>query len=117
MRLDPLTEAWTIFSESRPIPPAFGSVLPEAKGASPFTADHEQYAAHALHTAPGVGDGWQVRVVPNRAPIVRVEGDPTRRSDGFYDRMDGVGGLRDGKRRHGFAQRLLVFNIRHDHGR
>ncbi len=91
MRLDPLTEAWTIFSESRPIPPAFGSVLAEAKTASPFTAGREHHAAHALHTAPAQGEGWQVRVVPNRAPIVRVEGDPTRQSDGFYDRMDGVG--------------------------
>ena len=91
MRLDPLTEAWTIFSESRPLPPAFGSVLAEAKAASPFTAGHEHHAAHALHTAHAPGDGWQVRVVPNRAPIVRVEGDATRRSDGFYDRMDGVG--------------------------
>ncbi len=91
MRLDPLTEAWTIFSESRPIPPAFGSVLAEAKAASPFTAGQERHAAHALHTAHAPDDGWQVRVVPNRAPIVRVEGDPTRRSDGFYDRMDGVG--------------------------
>ena len=91
MRLDPLTEAWTIFSEARPIPPAFESVRMEAKGVSPFAAGQEQHAAHALFTAPGEGGGWQVRVVPNRAPVVRVEGDPTRRSDGFYDRMDGVG--------------------------
>ncbi len=91
MRRDPLTEAWTIFSESRPSPPAFGSVLPEAKAASPFTAGSESLAPHAMHTAPAQGGGWQVRVVPNRAPIVRVEGDPTPRSDGFYDRMDGVG--------------------------
>jgi len=91
MRLDPLTEAWTIFSEARPIPPAFGSVRAEAKGVSPFAAGQEQHAAHALFTAPGEGGGWQVRVVPNRAPVVRVEGDATRRSDGFYDRMDGVG--------------------------
>ena len=91
MRLDPLTEAWTIFSEARPIPPAFESVRMEAKGVSPFAAGQEQHAAHALFTAPGEGGGWQVRVVPNRAPVVRVEGDATRRSDGFYDRMDGVG--------------------------
>jgi UDPglucose--hexose-1-phosphate uridylyltransferase len=91
MRLDPLTEAWTIFSESRPTPPAFGSVRAEARLASPFVAGKENLAAHALHTVHGSGDGWQVRVVPNRAPIVRVEGDPVRSSDGFYDRMDGVG--------------------------
>lgn len=91
MRLDPLTEAWTIFSESRPVPPAFGSVLPERTAISPFTAGHEQNARQALHTAPAESAGWQVRVVPNRAPIVRVEGDATPQGDGFYDRMDGVG--------------------------
>ena len=91
MRLDPLTEAWTIFSEARPIPPAFGSVRAELKEESPFTAGRGEHAAHALFTASGQGGDWQVRVVPNRAPILRVEGDATRRSDGFYDRMDGVG--------------------------
>jgi UDPglucose--hexose-1-phosphate uridylyltransferase len=34
---------------------------------------------------------WKVRVVPNRAPLLRVEGDASRRADGFYDHMDGVG--------------------------
>jgi UDPglucose--hexose-1-phosphate uridylyltransferase len=43
-----------------------------------------------MHEAAGA-DGWQVRVVPNRTPMLRVEGDATPRADGFYDRMDGVG--------------------------
>ena len=91
MRLDPLTQAWTIFSETRPVPPAFGSVLREPKKESPFTAGSERFAPQALHTVPAANNGWQVRVVPNRAPILRVEGDAARHSDGFYDRMDGVG--------------------------
>jgi UDPglucose--hexose-1-phosphate uridylyltransferase len=89
MRLDPLTQAWTVFSASRPIPPAFGSVRSEAPRESPFTAGSERFAPQALHASPG--PEWQVRVVPNRAPILRVEGDAARHSDGFYDRMDGVG--------------------------
>jgi UDPglucose--hexose-1-phosphate uridylyltransferase len=89
MRLDPLTQAWTIFSATRPIPPAFGSVHREAPGASPFVAGLEGFAGPALLATPG--PDWQVRVVPNRAPILRVEGDAARRADGFYDRMDGVG--------------------------
>ncbi len=89
MRLDPLTQAWTIFSRAQPIPPAFASVLSEAPHDSPFVAGAEQFAPHALHTSPG--PVWQVRVVPNRTPILRVEGDAGRCSDGFYDRMDGVG--------------------------
>jgi len=89
MRLDPLTQAWTIFSASRPIPPAFGSVHDEPAKESPFVAGREHLTGPPLHTAPH--PEWRVRVVPNRAPILRVEGDAARRADGFYDRMDGVG--------------------------
>ncbi len=93
MRLDPLTRAWTLFSDARALPPAFGSVLAE-NGASavpnPFLRGRERFAPHTLHEAKN-GDGWKVRVVPNRSPAVQVEGDPTRHPDGFYDRMDGVG--------------------------
>jgi UDPglucose--hexose-1-phosphate uridylyltransferase len=91
MRLDPLTDAWTIFSEARTIPPSFGSVIRESETASPFLAGNERFASPALHTAPAAREGWQVRVVPNRAPVVRVEGETGRHADGFYDRMDGVG--------------------------
>ncbi len=93
MRLDPLTEAWTLFSTARAHRPAFGSVLAESGAAAapdPFLKGRERFAAHALHEAAGEG-GWQVRAVPNRAPVVRVEGDASRHPDGFYDRMDGVG--------------------------
>ena len=89
MRLDPLTQAWTIFSPTRPIPPSFGSVRDEPSKDSPFVAGAEQFAPQALLAAPEAE--WKVRVVPNRAPILRVEGDAARHSDGFYDRMDGVG--------------------------
>jgi len=89
MRLDPLTQAWTIFSAARPIPPAFGSVQDEPARQSPFVAGAESLAGHALLATPP--SGWHVRVVPNRAPLLRVEGDSNRRADGFYDHMDGVG--------------------------
>jgi UDPglucose--hexose-1-phosphate uridylyltransferase len=93
MRLDPLTHAWTIFSEARATQPAFASVLRETSGSSardPFLAGLERFAPHTLHRAPD-GMPWQVRVVPNRSPVLRVEGDATRHGDGFYDHMDGVG--------------------------
>ena len=77
MRLDPLTEAWTIFSEARTVPPAFGSIVHEAEStqlADPFRAGLERFAPHTLHQSP-VNYPWQVRVVPNAAPALRVEGD------------------------------------------
>ncbi len=89
MRLDPLTQAWTIFSAARPIPPAFGSVHEEPAKASPFLAGLEYLTGPALHTEPPAD--WRVRVIPNRTPILRVEGDAFRQADGFYDRADGVG--------------------------
>jgi UDPglucose--hexose-1-phosphate uridylyltransferase len=92
MRRDPLTEAWTIFSASYPIPPVFRSVLEEPAAPSPFTAGNERFVPQALYSAAKTdGPGWQVRVAPNRAPILQIEGDPTPQSDGFYDHMDGVG--------------------------
>src|SRR5690606_38981342 len=95
MRLDPLTEAWTIFSEARATRPVFGSTRRERLERplpDPFLAGRERFAPHAIHVANGgESSQWQVRVVPNRAPVLRVEGDPTRHGEGFYDRMDGVG--------------------------
>lgn len=93
MRLDPLTGAWTIFSEARAMRPAFGSVQREAAESpmpDPFLAGLERFAPHTLHHTRGEL-GWNVRVVPNRAAALRVEGDPTRHAEGFYDHMDGVG--------------------------
>lgn len=89
LRRDPLTDAWTIFAAARAMRPAFGSTRGENGAPDPFIAGRERFAPHALHSAGA--EGWQVRVVPNRTPVLRVEGDATPRPDGFYDRMDGVG--------------------------
>jgi UDPglucose--hexose-1-phosphate uridylyltransferase len=90
MRLDPLTGAWTIFPDSRALRPSFRSVRDEAEAPDPFARGRERFAPHTLHEARGQG-GWQVRVVPNRSPILRIEGDASPRADGFYDHMEGVG--------------------------
>ncbi len=93
MRLDPLTDEWTLFSEARAHQAPAASVLEEnaaQTAANPFLAGLEQYSPHTLHQVTADGQ-WKVRVVPNRAPVLRVEGDPTRHSDGFYDHMDGLG--------------------------
>jgi UDPglucose--hexose-1-phosphate uridylyltransferase len=35
--------------------------------------------------------GWSLRVVPNKFPALRVEGDLNRHGEGLYDKMTGVG--------------------------
>ena len=90
LRLDPLTRDWTIFNESRALPPVTASVRDDVLAESPFRAGLEQFAAHALHHSAGES-GWQVRVVPNRLPVLRVEGDSKPQVDGFYEHLDAVG--------------------------
>lgn len=90
LRCDPLTEEWTLFNEARALPPEAPSVLEEKFAPSPFRAGLERYASHAVHTENGAY-GWQVRVVPNRLPILRVEGDAQPVEDHFYRHLDGVG--------------------------
>ena len=93
MRLDPLTDEWTLFSEARSHLPTAASVIEENAAQAltdPFLAGLERYVSNPLFQADE-GGTWRVRVVPNRAPVLRVEGDPTRHGEGFYDHMDGVG--------------------------
>ena len=53
---------------------------------------------------PGVdGSSWSARAVVHPSPVYRIEGEPSRRGDGIYDRMRSVG-----------AHEVLVENPRHD---
>ncbi|MBM4321770.1 MAG: galactose-1-phosphate uridylyltransferase, partial [Deltaproteobacteria bacterium] len=47
--------------------------------------------AFRSHGQPANGPGWSVRVVPNKLPVLRVEGSLQREGDGIYDRMNGLG--------------------------
>jgi UDPglucose--hexose-1-phosphate uridylyltransferase len=100
LRRDPIVGRWVIIATDRarrpaehvpPPPPAMPARL------CPFCPGHEDktppevYAAGRPHGAPTDGPGWKVRVVPNRFPALRIEGDLDRQADGIYDRMNGVG--------------------------
>ena len=50
----------------------------------------EVYAVRKPESKPN-GPGWQVRVVPNRYPALRIEGDLDKEPHGIYDRMNGIG--------------------------
>lgn len=94
MRLDPLTQTWTVFSSKRRTRPSLPGAFDEEPGESPFRLGNEQFAPHSLYQAKSPEqsqEAWDVRVVPNHAPIFGVEGEVGRFGDGFYDRMDGLG--------------------------
>ncbi len=90
LRLDPLTREWTVFNENRSLPPSQGTDGAEALDPSPFLAGLERFSSHTLFHAEGA-DGWQVRVVPNRAPVLGIEANPSGTEDGVYSRLGGFG--------------------------
>jgi UDPglucose--hexose-1-phosphate uridylyltransferase len=96
-RRDPLHNTWVVFAPERQrrpndFQPAF---LPSA-ALDPFAEGNERltppevYAIRKEKTKPNE-PGWRVRVVPNRYPALRIEGQLDPAPVGLYDRVTGVG--------------------------
>ncbi len=62
----------------------------------PFCEGNEDHTPEEIiaYRNPGSepnGKGWRVRVVPNKFPALEIEGDLSKRGEGIYDMMRGVG--------------------------
>lgn len=98
LRKDPVIGRWVIISTERARRPSDFSPTKESisEGSCPFCSDNEShtppeiFAVRDSHTKPD-SPGWKVRVVPNNAPALRIEGELGRRGKGMYDIMNGVG--------------------------
>jgi UDPglucose--hexose-1-phosphate uridylyltransferase len=98
LRKDPIVGRWVIIAPERVTRPQTTSHRPAlpADSYDPFLEGHEESTPPEIlaYRAPGSrsnGPGWRVRVVPNKFPALRVEGDLHKRGDGIYDMMNGVG--------------------------
>ena len=99
LRKDPVVGRWVVFSPERQIRPErykCEELLPTRPEEDPFLEGHEGYTPaelYAIRPGGGVanGPGWQLRVVSNRFPALRVEGELEKEAVGFYDRMNGIG--------------------------
>lgn len=97
-RWDPLKDTWVITANHR------------AREPRDFYRDRQQIQTSACPFCPGCegktpsevfalrqpglpanGPGWQVRVVPNKFPLLRIEGELTRRAEGLYETLPGIG--------------------------
>ncbi len=93
LRKDPVTGTWVILSPERKIRPQF---YLEERENCPFCEGNESmtppeiYAIRDKH-AEANRPGWKLRVIPNKYPALRVEGDLNKRGEGFYDKMNGIG--------------------------
>ncbi len=97
-RKDPVTGRWVIIATDRSRRPAdFNrlSVIPKGDRFCPFCPGNEQKTPPevlAYRQSGGPNEpGWTLRVVPNKFPALRVEGDFDRQGDGLYDKMNGIG--------------------------
>ncbi|MBI4313842.1 MAG: galactose-1-phosphate uridylyltransferase [Candidatus Omnitrophica bacterium] len=97
-RQDPISGRWIIINTDQPKEPKdFEKIKPlPPKTNCPFCAGHEALtppeiiAIRADGTAPNT-KGWSIRVIPNKFPALRVEGELDRAGEGIYDMMNGVG--------------------------
>jgi len=97
LRKDPITRSWVITGDDVP------DSAPRVETLCPFCPGSPA-PPQLVSNLPGVdGSPWSARAVVHPTPLYRIEGEPSRRGDGIYDRMSSVG-----------AHEVLVENSRHD---
>jgi UDPglucose--hexose-1-phosphate uridylyltransferase len=102
LRYDPIKQRWAIIASERKLRPQ-EFVVPhpriedkDAAAGCPFEAGSEHLTPPEILVLPpppasNGGRRWQVRVVPNKFPALRVEGEVVREGVGPFDRVSGVG--------------------------
>jgi len=92
-RQDPVNGRWVIIASERGRRPTDFETPPHnvRTGFCPFCPGNESYTPKELYAVRKDGGRWSLRVVPNKFPVLMIEGDLGRAGDGIYDRMNGLG--------------------------
>jgi UDPglucose--hexose-1-phosphate uridylyltransferase len=111
LRWDPLRRHWVIIASERGLRPR-DFPCAEAAGemvSCPFCYGNEGRTASEVFAIRPSGaantPGWRVRVIPNKYPALRIEGDVKSRGYGPYDVMSGIG-----------AHEVIIETPDHDRG-
>jgi UDPglucose--hexose-1-phosphate uridylyltransferase len=98
LRKDPITGRWVIIATDRAKRPSDfirQSTAPAGGGICPFDYGNEHKTPPEVLSYRNSGGrdepGWRVRVVPNKFPVLGIEGELNRQGDGMYDKMNGIG--------------------------
>ncbi len=99
LRTDPITGRWVIIATERAARPTDFRTSPVEVNdleRCPFCPGREGQTPPEVFAIRQDGTardapGWQVRVVSNKFPALRIEGDTARSTRGMFTRMDGVG--------------------------
>ena len=98
LRRDPITHRWSIIATERALRPKdyeLSAMCPNGQF-DPFSAGNEHLTPPEIFAirpegSPANSSDWLVRVIPNKYPALRIEGDLEKRPHGLYDRMNGIG--------------------------
>jgi UDPglucose--hexose-1-phosphate uridylyltransferase len=97
LRKDLITESWVIIATERAKRPQDFTQPPSdnEETSCPFCPGNEGKTPPELWAVREGGrpnePGWKVRVIPNKFPALRIEGEMNREAEGIYDRMNGIG--------------------------
>lgn len=98
LRFDPVKRRWVIIAAERSLRPGdfVREPVPVPLANCPLCPGNEKYTGHEILAVrapdtPVDGPGWRIRVVPNKFPVLRVEGALERKGRGLYDVVSGVG--------------------------
>lgn len=100
LRKDPIIGRWVIISTERTLRPMDYKIEREKSEADlskcPFEVGNEKMTPSEIisYRDPETKKdepGWWIRVVPNKFPALRIEGELDKRGIGLYDMMNGVG--------------------------
>ena len=111
LRWDPLKLHWVIIAIDRGRRPRDFLVEPESGivTSCPFCYGNEDKTPGEIFairpSGPPNSPNWQVRVIPNKYPVLRIEGELNNRGYGLYDVMNGIG-----------AHEVIVETPDHDKG-
>lgn len=92
LRKDPIGGRWVIIATERSKRPSDYQTTAVSNDADfcPFCAGNEEATPPAIVEYAGE-QHWHVRVIPNKFPALRVEGQIERRGVGMFDEMTGIG--------------------------
>ncbi|MCL0037714.1 galactose-1-phosphate uridylyltransferase [Thermodesulfovibrionales bacterium] len=99
LRRDPVSGRWVILSIERGKRPSdFASPSQKRKvgGFCPFCPGNEYTAPPEIVSfrpagTPPNSPGWTLRVVPNKFPALHIHGELSKRGEGIFDMMSGIG--------------------------
>ncbi|OGL43295.1 MAG: galactose-1-phosphate uridylyltransferase [Candidatus Schekmanbacteria bacterium RBG_13_48_7] len=98
LRKDPIIGRWVIISPDRGKRPTDYGTEPEntISGFCPFDEGNESKTPSEIYAirhsdSKSNSSGWKLRVVPNKFPVLRIEGDLERQGLGLFDQMNGIG--------------------------